>query len=55
MAVRNLNITVDPKVYQEFCEHAEKQGIKTSTWVNAKMKEFIEEQQVLEELRKQKR
>jgi hypothetical protein len=45
------NITLEPDVYEEFCKYAGKQGIKVSTWVNLKMKEFIEEQKMLKEMR----
>lgn len=48
MAVRALNITVDPKVYEDFCRIAEKKGIRTSPWVTAKMKEFIEQEKAAE-------
>jgi hypothetical protein len=48
------NITLDPKVYDEFCRYAGKKGIKVSTWVNEQMKQFIEEEKMLEELRKKR-
>ena len=48
------NITLDPDVYEEFCNYAGKKGIKVSTWINLKMKEFIEEEKTLEELRKKR-
>jgi hypothetical protein len=48
------NITLDPKVYDEFCRYAGKKGIKVSTWVNIKMQEFIEEEKMLEELKKKR-
>lgn len=47
------NITLDPDVYEGFCKYAGKKGIKVSTWVNIKMKEFIEEEKMIEELRKE--
>lgn len=47
------NITLDPDVYDEFCKYAGKKGIKVSTWVNIKMKEFIEEEKLIEKLRKE--
>lgn len=46
------NITLDPEVYEEFCKYAGKKGIKISTWVNIKMVEFIEEEKMIEEMRK---
>jgi hypothetical protein len=48
------NITLDPEVYEEFCKYAGKKGIKISTWVNEQMKQFIEEEKMLEELRKKR-
>ncbi|EPY2273803.1 hypothetical protein FDF69_08035 [Clostridium sporogenes] len=44
MATIRKNITLDPKVYEDFCKIAERKGIRISTWINAKMKEFIEEE-----------
>ncbi|TGE35860.1 hypothetical protein E4K67_22340 [Desulfosporosinus fructosivorans] len=44
MVMKRQNITLDPVVYKCFSEIAEKKGIQTSTWVNAKMKSFIEEE-----------
>lgn len=54
MATSRHNITLDPDVYEEFCKYAGKKGIKVSTWINIKMKEFIEEEKMLEEFRKKK-
>jgi len=54
MAVRRQNITLDPVVFEEFCNYAGKKGIKISTWINIKMKEFIEEEKLLEEMRKKR-
>jgi hypothetical protein len=54
-AMTRHNISLDPKVYEEFCHYAGLKGIKVSTWVNIKMKEFIEEEKMVEEFRKQKR
>ncbi|KJF26080.1 hypothetical protein [Clostridium aceticum] len=48
------NVTLDPDVYEEFCKYAGKKGVKISTWVNLKMKEFIEEEKEIEELRKKR-
>jgi hypothetical protein len=53
-AVRRQNISVDPEVFEEFCKYAGKKGIKISTWVSIKMQEFIEEEKLLEELKKKK-
>jgi antitoxin component of RelBE/YafQ-DinJ toxin-antitoxin module len=49
-----VNITVDPKVLDEFYRLAGKKGIKFSTWVQVKMEEFIEEEKMIEEYKKQK-
>jgi hypothetical protein len=50
-AVRRQNISVDPETFEEFCKYAGKKGIKISTWVTMKMKEFIEEEKLLEQLK----
>jgi hypothetical protein len=54
MAVKRQNITVDPVIFEEFCNYAGRQGIKISTWITIKMKEFVEEQKLLEELKNKK-
>ena len=51
-AVHRQNISVDPVVFEEFCNYAGKKGIKISTWVSMKMEEFIEEEKALEEAKK---
>ncbi|HGG0416077.1 TPA: hypothetical protein ACJFE8_000827 [Clostridium sporogenes] len=48
MATIRKNITLDPEVYENFCKIAERKGIRMSTWINAKMKEFIEQEEVKE-------
>jgi hypothetical protein len=53
-AVKRQNITLDPEVFEEFCKYAGKKGIKISTWVNIKMQEFIEEEKILEEMKKKR-
>jgi len=45
---KSLNITIEPGIYEEFCDYAGKKGIRVSPWVNAKMKEFIEEERQAE-------
>lgn len=55
MVTQRVNITLDPKVYDEFCRVASKKGIRVSTWVNARMIEFIEEEKMIEDYRKKKR
>lgn len=55
MAVRRQNMSIDPTVYENFCKYAEPKGIKVSSWVTAKMREFVEEEKALEELKKAKK
>lgn len=54
-AAHRQNITLDPTVFEEFCKYAGRKGIKISTWINAKMQEFVEEEKMLEEMRKNKK
>ncbi|WP_163538317.1 hypothetical protein [Gracilibacillus sp. YIM 98692] len=54
MATKRVNITVEEQVMDEFFKFANKKGIKFSTWVNVKMKEFIEEEKMIEEFRKKR-
>lgn len=54
-AVKRQNITIDPVVFEEFCKYAGKEGIKISTWVTMKMKEFVEEKKRLEEIKNNKK
>ena len=53
-AMSRHNITLEPEVYEEFCKYAAKKGIKVSTWINQQMKNFIEEEQMIEEMRKKR-
>lgn len=55
MATKRVNMTINPEVYEEFCKYAGKKGIKISTWVNLQMKNFIEEEKMIEEYRLKKR
>lgn len=54
LVTQRVNITLDPKVYDEFCRIAGKKGIRVSTWINAQMKEFIEEEKILEDIKKKR-
>lgn len=54
LAVTRHNITLEEGVYDEFCKYAGKKGIKVSTWINIQMKQFIEEEKMLEEMRKKR-
>ena len=48
LARKSLNITIEPGIHEEFCDYAGKKGIRVSPWVDAKMKEFIEEEKEAE-------
>jgi predicted HicB family RNase H-like nuclease len=52
--MKRLNITIDPTTYEDFIIYAERKGVKLSTYVNAKLKEFVEEEKRLEELKNKK-
>ena len=52
MAVRRQNMSIDPVIFERFCEIAKSKGIKNSTWVTMKMKEFIEDEELLQEIKK---
>ena len=54
MTRKAVNLTIDPLVYADFCKYAEKIGIRVSPWVAARMKDFIEEQKTLEELKEKR-
>lgn len=54
-AMKRQNISIEPEVYEQFCKYASRHGIKLSTWINAQMKEFIEDQKLLDELKEQKK
>lgn len=55
MAVRRVNVTVEPELYDEFYKYACKKGISISPFLQAKMKEFIEEEKEFEECKEKKR
>ncbi|APM37741.1 hypothetical protein [Clostridium kluyveri] len=50
--VKRQNITIDPEAFEDFCKYAGRKGIKISTWGTMKMREFVEEEKALEELKK---
>lgn len=52
MVVHRQNMSIDPKVYENFCKYAEPKGIKVSSWVTAKMREFVEDELLLEEIKR---
>lgn len=53
-AVKRQNITLDPEVFEKFCNYAGKKGIKISTWITQKMKEFVEEEEEIEKIKTKK-
>ncbi|WP_248561763.1 hypothetical protein [Niallia sp. NCCP-28] len=55
LATTRHNITLEEGVYDEFAKYAAKKGIKISTWINIQMKNFIEEEKMIEEYRNKKR
>lgn len=55
MAVRRVNVTVEPELYAEFYKYECKKGISISPFLQAKMKEFIEEEKEFEEYKEKKR
>jgi len=55
MVVKRQNMSIDEKVYADFCKYSEPKGIKVSTWVTIKMREFVEDEKLLEELKNNKK
>ncbi|MGG7189471.1 hypothetical protein ACQPUQ_08125 [Clostridium paraputrificum] len=55
MAVKRLNVTVEPELLEEFYKYACKKGISISPFLQAKMREFIEEEKEFEEYKERKR
>jgi len=55
LARQSLNVSLEPGVLDEFCKYACLKGIRISPWVNAKMKEFIEEEKAQEQLKSLKK
>lgn len=55
MAVKRLNVTVEPELLEEFYKYADKKGITVSPFLQAKMKEFIEEEKEFEKFKEMKR
>ncbi|MFK7695925.1 hypothetical protein [Paenibacillus sp. HJGM_3] len=53
-AMKRQNITLDPEVFEKFCEIAGRKGIKISTWINQQMKEFIEEEEARQARRRER-
>lgn len=55
MAVKRLNVTVDPELLEEFYNYADRKGITVSPFLQAKMREFIEEEKAFEEFKEMKK
>ncbi len=55
MAVRRVNVTMEPELYDEFYKYACKKGISLSPFLQAKMREFIEEEKEFQEFKELKR
>ena len=55
MAVQRINITMEPELFAEFNKYAQKRGISISPFVQAKIREFIEEEKEFEEFKERKR
>lgn len=55
MAVKRLNVTVEPELLEEFYKYADKKGITVSPFLQAKMKEFIEEEKEFEKFKEMKK
>ena len=54
MAVKRINVTVDPELLEEFYYYADRKGITVSPFLQAKMREFIEEEKAFEEFKEMK-
>jgi hypothetical protein len=54
LAQRRQNVTLDPDIFERFCSIAGRKGIRISTWINAKMKEFVEEEEAAQAERESK-
>jgi antitoxin component of RelBE/YafQ-DinJ toxin-antitoxin module len=54
MPTTRVNISVDEEVLNEFYRLANKKGIKLSTLITIKLKEFIEDEKMIEEYRRKK-
>lgn len=61
LATSRHNISLEEDVYDELVKYVAKKGIKISTWINInininiKMKEFIEDEKMIEEYREKKK
>ena len=54
MALHRQDMSIDTKVYADFCKYSEPKGIKFSTWLTIKMQEFVEAEILIEEFVKNK-
>ena len=55
MAVKRLNVTVDPELLEEFYEYADRKGLSVSPFLQAKMREFIAEEKEFIEFKEMKK
>ena len=55
MAVQRVNITIDPELFEEFKHYANRKGISISPFVQAKIREFIEEEKEFEKFKELKK
>ena len=55
MAVKRLNVTVDPELLEEFYEYADRKGIIVSPFLQAKLREFIAEEKEFAEFKEMKK
>lgn len=47
----NIEVTVPSDLYEKFKKYAENIGVTASSFINAKMQEFIKEEKVREKLK----
>ena len=52
MALKRVNVTMQEELYEEFYKYACRKGISLSPFLQAKMREFIEEEKEFEEFKK---
>lgn len=54
MAVKRINVTVDPELLEEFYYYADRKGITVSPFLSAKMREFIADEKEFEKFKEMK-
>lgn len=55
MTLKRVNVTMPEELYDEFYKYACRKGISISTFLQAKMEEFIKEEKEFEEFKKLKK